>query len=130
MRGLFLEQREANVPAADMVSTAYTVPGAGLDSAITTPFESFDLRNAAGAARSSWEARYVRTLTVADFLIGMAAAGGALLIRFGNLANQPYNRYYLWLTIALPIVWLFVLTINRAYEVRYLFVGTDEYERV
>jgi len=118
------------VPAADTVSTADTQPGLGISTTITTPLEPLQLPNAAGIARSNWETRYVRALAGVDFVIGMVAAAAALLLRFGNLASQPYNRYYLWITIALPIVWLFILIINRAYEVRYLFVGTDEYERV
>jgi exopolysaccharide biosynthesis polyprenyl glycosylphosphotransferase len=118
------------VPAADPVAAAQTNPGLGFSSTITAQLEPLDLPNSAGLARSGWEARYVRVLLVQDFVIGMVAAAGALLIRFGNPAGQTYNRYYLWLTIALPFVWLISLTINRAFEARYLFVGTDEYERV
>ncbi len=118
------------MPAAEAVSTSHTLPGVGIGSAITTPLERLDLPNSAGVVRNGWEARYARVLVVLDFVIGIAAAGSALLIRFGNTASQSYNQYYLWLTVALPFVWLISLTINRAFEVRYLFVGTDEYERV
>jgi exopolysaccharide biosynthesis polyprenyl glycosylphosphotransferase len=121
---------EANVPAVDTVSTSPTHEGAGMSSAITTTLEPLDLPNSAGLARNGWEASYVRALVLVDFVVGMVAAAGALVIRFGNSAGQPYNRDYLWLTIAAPFVWLIGLTVNRAFESRYLFVGTDEYERV
>jgi exopolysaccharide biosynthesis polyprenyl glycosylphosphotransferase len=41
-----------------------------------------------------------------------------------------YNRWYLLLSALLPVVLLLVLAISRAYERRFLFVGTDEYQRV
>ena len=37
---------------------------------------------------------------------------------------------YLLLTLILPFAWIGFLAINRAYEPRHLFVGTDEYARV
>jgi exopolysaccharide biosynthesis polyprenyl glycosylphosphotransferase len=39
-------------------------------------------------------------------------------------------RDYLLLTLILPLAWIASLAINRAYEPRHLFVGTDEYARV
>ena len=118
------------MPALDTVSTFPSPHDEEVSSATTTSLEPLLLPNAAGQARSGWETRYVRLLVALEFLIGMTAAAGALVIRFGNSASQPYNRYYLWVTIAFPFAWLFSLTITRAIEVRYLFVGTDEYERV
>jgi exopolysaccharide biosynthesis polyprenyl glycosylphosphotransferase len=41
-----------------------------------------------------------------------------------------YNRAYLGLSALLPVVLLLVLAVSRAYERRFLFVGTDEYQRV
>jgi exopolysaccharide biosynthesis polyprenyl glycosylphosphotransferase len=91
---------------------------------------NLDLPNPAGLARSEWEARYVTLLVFADLLIGMVAAAAALVLRFGPAADETYNRTYLWLTFALPPAWLLTLSVNRAFEVRYLFLGTDEYERL
>ena len=122
--------RRRNVPAVDTVPTFYSPIHEETDTATTASLEPISLPNAAGQARSGWEARYVRLLVALDLLIGMVAAAAALVIRFGNSASQPYNRYYLWVTIALPFAWLFSLAITRALEVRYLFVGADENERV
>ena len=51
-------------------------------------------------------------------------------LRFGPQTAAPYNRVHLWLTVALPFAWMVALTLNRAYERRYLFIGNDEYARV
>ncbi|WP_232521045.1 sugar transferase [Micromonospora phaseoli] len=65
-----------------------------------------------------------------DLTVGLVSAFVALGLRFGSQTTEPYNRGHLWLTIALPFAWLAALTLNRAYETRYLFVGNDEYARV
>lgn len=100
------------------------------DSTVTVPFAPLDLPNQAGFARTGWETRYARLLVGLDLLVGMVAAGVALISRFGPSVNENYNRGYLWFTLALPFTWLLALTIYRAFEPRYLFVGNDEYERV
>jgi exopolysaccharide biosynthesis polyprenyl glycosylphosphotransferase len=83
----------------------------------------------ASVARVGWQSRYVLTLCVIDTMVGLAAASVALALRFGS-APDPYLSDYLLLTIVLPIAWIVLLAINRAYEPRHLFVGTDEYARV
>jgi exopolysaccharide biosynthesis polyprenyl glycosylphosphotransferase len=82
-----------------------------------------------GRIRTQWEVRYVRSLVGADLLAALAAGGVAFGARFGN-AVTPYNRQYLIFTALLPLLLLASLTLNRAYERRFLFVGTDEYQRV
>jgi len=88
-----------------------------------------DIRQA-GRTRSGWQRRYVLTLYALDFLVGLGAAASALLLRFGAPNRDPFARDYLLLTFIIPIAWLTCLTLNRAYEPRHLFVGTDEYARV
>ncbi len=82
-----------------------------------------------GRIRTPWEARYVRTLVASDLIAGISGGGFAFGARFGN-AVTPYNRQYLLFTGVLPLIMLASLTLNRAYERRFLFVGTDEYQRV
>jgi exopolysaccharide biosynthesis polyprenyl glycosylphosphotransferase len=50
-------------------------------------------------------------------------------VRFGDEVTS-YNRWYLLLSALLPLVVLLVFAVSRAYERRFLFVGTDEYQRV
>jgi exopolysaccharide biosynthesis polyprenyl glycosylphosphotransferase len=79
--------------------------------------------------RTGWEARYVRGLLFADLAVGLAAGGLAFGVRFGPRVTT-YNRLYLVLSVLLPAVLIGALALNRAYERRFLFVGTDEYQRV
>jgi exopolysaccharide biosynthesis polyprenyl glycosylphosphotransferase len=82
------------------------------------------------AARSGWQSRYAITLGLIDYMVGLCAASSALTLRFGTYDGKPYLRDYLLLTLILPLAWIATLAINRAYESRHLFVGTDEYARV
>jgi exopolysaccharide biosynthesis polyprenyl glycosylphosphotransferase len=97
---------------------------------VTATLARIDIPNFAGFERSGWEVRYVRLLVVLDMLVGVIAGLVALTTRFGPAAGESYNRSYLWVSVAVPVGWLAALTISRAFEPRYLFVGTDEYERV
>lgn len=80
-------------------------------------------------ARWDWEASYVHTLLAADVLVGIIAGVGAFYGRFGHQVTF-YNRNYLILSAAMPLMLVLSLAITRAYERRYLFVGPDEYQRV
>jgi exopolysaccharide biosynthesis polyprenyl glycosylphosphotransferase len=100
------------------------------DNKVTAVLSAIDVPNSAGFARSGWETRYLRLAVVVDFIVGCIAGGSALALRFGHQINAPFNRGYWWVTLAFPFFWLAVLMVNRAFESRYLFVGTDEYERV
>ncbi|HEU0238889.1 MAG TPA: sugar transferase [Micromonosporaceae bacterium] len=86
-------------------------------------------RRTTTARRASWEVRYVRLLVVLDLLAGLAAGLIAFTSRFGDQVTD-WNRSYLAVTAALPAAFVASLALNRAYERRYLFVGSDEYQRV
>ncbi|HYN93565.1 MAG TPA: sugar transferase [Pilimelia sp.] len=80
------------------------------------------------AGRASWQGRYVATLLAVDVLVGLAAGALAFALRFNHIT--AYNRFYLAFSALLPVALVAVLAMNRAYERRYLYVGTDEYQRV
>jgi exopolysaccharide biosynthesis polyprenyl glycosylphosphotransferase len=80
-------------------------------------------------ARWAWEARYLRWLLLVDLFVGLVAATVAFDVRFGDMVTR-YNIGYLALSALLPLGFIAALGANRAYEKRYLFVGTDEYQRV
>lgn len=86
-------------------------------------------RHGARRARLSWEARYVRALLVSDFLVGLLAGAVAFYGRFGQTV-MSHNRIYVGLSAVLPLLVVGALMLTRAYERRFLFVGTDEYQRV
>jgi exopolysaccharide biosynthesis polyprenyl glycosylphosphotransferase len=77
-----------------------------------------------------WQGRYIVLVCLADFLVGLGSAYAALGLRFGPVGEEAANPRYLWLTVALPFAWLGTLALNRAYELRHLFVGNDEYARI
>jgi len=79
--------------------------------------------------RSRWETRYVRTVMVADFVMVLAAGVVAYWVRFGWVITD-YMTSYVWLTGLLPVGWLVALALNHCYDTRFLFVGSDEYQRV
>jgi exopolysaccharide biosynthesis polyprenyl glycosylphosphotransferase len=68
-------------------------------------------------------------LLIIDLLVGLGAGAIGFQARFGR-AVTDYNRGYLVLSAVLPLAFIVALGANRAYERRYLFVGTDEYQRV
>ena len=84
----------------------------------------------ASAVRAGWQSRYILTLGFLDTVVGLGATSAALILRFGSSGIEPYMRDYLLLTLLLPVAWIASLSVNRAYEPRHLFVGTDEYIRV
>jgi exopolysaccharide biosynthesis polyprenyl glycosylphosphotransferase len=77
----------------------------------------------------TWAAHYVRLLLGADLAAGLTAGFVAFGARF-RADVTPYNRGYLVLSLLLPLALAGSLGLNRAYERRFLFVGTDEYQRV
>ncbi|WP_433827337.1 sugar transferase [Actinoplanes sp. CA-015351] len=93
------------------------------------PFVRNRGRHAAMSRRQLWERRYVWSLVLSDLTAGVAAGVATFMVRFGDAVTQ-YNRAYTFYSALLPILLLVVLAISRAYERRYLFVGSDEYQRV
>lgn len=75
-----------------------------------------------------WEIHYLIRTIALDLAVGLIAASLAFDLRFGDVT--PYNEGYLVLSGLLPLGLLVALAVNRAYERRLMFVGTDEYQRV
>jgi exopolysaccharide biosynthesis polyprenyl glycosylphosphotransferase len=86
-------------------------------------------RAGSSVRRGSWEAHYVQLLVVLDLLAALAAGVIAFATRFGEEVTA-YNQGYLLVTGLLPALFVLSLGLNRTYERRYLFVGSDEYQRV
>ncbi|MFI5496432.1 exopolysaccharide biosynthesis polyprenyl glycosylphosphotransferase [Actinoplanes sp. NPDC051859] len=93
------------------------------------PFVRVRGKHAAMSRRQRWERRYVQALVLCDLVAGIAAGAVTFGLRFGDEVTA-YNQWYLLLSALLPVALLAVLVVSRAYERRYLFVGTDEYQRV
>jgi FlaA1/EpsC-like NDP-sugar epimerase len=61
--------------------------------------------------------------------VGLGSGVAAFALRFGE-ALTPYNRGYAIMSALLPLAFIAALAANRGYERRYLYVGTEEYQRV
>ncbi|WP_155368846.1 sugar transferase [Catellatospora vulcania] len=79
--------------------------------------------------RKGWEQRYLRSLLGSDLLVGAAAGVLVYMLRFGTEIT-PYTSTYVLLSLALPFALVTSLALTRAYDKRYLYVGTQEYDRV
>jgi exopolysaccharide biosynthesis polyprenyl glycosylphosphotransferase len=107
-------------------------PGSAVDS---TPVKAqadkvWPAKSRVAAGHRDWREQYALRLYLIDWTVGLVAASAALVLRFGSYGVQPFLRDYLTLTLLFPLAWIAVLAVNRAYESRHLFVGTDEYARV
>jgi exopolysaccharide biosynthesis polyprenyl glycosylphosphotransferase len=79
-----------------------------------------------------WQRRYVLLCIGIDAVVALFSAVTAYVWRFGITEkwNLPAWVIVLALTLVLPAVWVLVVALNRAYEPRFLGVGSDEFRRV
>jgi len=72
--------------------------------------------------------RYVWRLRVVDALMACVAGLVGYYVRF-DVADEVDGDYAA-ASLAFPVVWLTLLGVVRAYEWRYLYLGTEEFRRV
>jgi len=131
-------------------ATPTQVPGAVIPSPRTTATAPAPRRGAgAGAptdgedrpeerqpyrAEISWERKYTRLMVCTDLAAGALAAALAYVLRFGGLIDfglMPMTvTPYLIVTAVFPLAWLATMSLNRAYEDRFLGGGSEEFRRV
>lgn len=75
-----------------------------------------------------WVRRHRRRAVVGDLGSASLAGAVALFVRFGEVT--PYVVPYVVLSAALPVVWVCVVALNRAYEPRLIGLGSEEFQRV
>ena len=76
----------------------------------------------------AWTSRYLLRVTAADVSCALAAGLLAFEARFGS--SEPQAVAYLWLALALPLLWLAALALSGAYDTRFIGIGSDEFRRV
>jgi exopolysaccharide biosynthesis polyprenyl glycosylphosphotransferase len=69
---------------------------------------------------------YVRQVAIADFSAAVVAAIAAAGVRFGA---HPDDQY-LFLSLALPPIWMIAVRVFGGYERRFLGTGSDEFRRI
>ena len=102
------------------------------------------MQNAPGTARTTatppavtrqagglgWQRQYTGWLVMLDALIITVAAFVSQQIRFGTAGHELRGMSYTTLSAALAPGWVAVLAVSRAYEPRFVGVGSDEFSRV
>ncbi|VXC54983.1 sugar transferase [Arthrobacter sp. 8AJ] len=80
-----------------------------------------------------WRSKCSRQLRIVDAFVIAWAVTGAYVIRFGwasELVVEDQEAIYLWLSIALIVVWWIMLGAWNSRQSRILGAGPDEYKRV
>ena len=85
-------------------------------------------RRLEGHRAAAWTSTYLRAAGIVDACCGLAAGLLAYEARFGT--NDYGATAYLWLGLALPVLWLTILKLAGAYDSRFIGVGSDEFRRV
>lgn len=84
-----------------------------------------------GGRVTPWAQGYARQALFADLLVALVAALIAFVIRFRfPLLGNPWSAPYIGLSLVMPLLWVGVLGLARAYEQRLFGVGPDEFRRV
>jgi FlaA1/EpsC-like NDP-sugar epimerase len=85
-------------------------------------------------AEVAWERRYARRLMALDTAACLIAALLAYVMRFGHIVDFELipvsSRPYILATGLLPMAWVLSMSLNRAYEPRFLGGGPEEFRRV
>lgn len=84
-------------------------------------------------AGTDWRRRSARLLGVVDAFIVVWAVVGAFIIRFGidpDFVGAGQEVTYAWISVALVVVWWFMLGAWNSRQSRILGSGPDEYKRV
>jgi exopolysaccharide biosynthesis polyprenyl glycosylphosphotransferase len=77
-----------------------------------------------------WQRHYLRLVVLVDLAIILASTLLALHLRFGDTDRSVSGLSYAMLSILLVPVWLATLLVTRAYEMRFMGTGADEFKRV
>ena len=100
---------------------------------VTRRSTTFDPPQVATTARNSWQRRYAITLIMIDLLSSCAAVAVALILhtvlrRYQVAHSDPV--VFTVFAIALPLAWVGVIGLNRAYQSRFVGVGATEFQLV
>jgi exopolysaccharide biosynthesis polyprenyl glycosylphosphotransferase len=69
---------------------------------------------------------YVHQVALADLSAAVVAAVAAVGVRFGGRPNDKY----VFLSLAMPLLWMITVRVFGGYEKRFLGGGSDEYHRI
>jgi exopolysaccharide biosynthesis polyprenyl glycosylphosphotransferase len=75
-----------------------------------------------------WERQYVSAIVAVDVCAALIAGVISYRMRFAQ--DIPASEPYLWLSFGLPWLWVASIGLCRAYEARFLGIGSEEFRRV
>jgi exopolysaccharide biosynthesis polyprenyl glycosylphosphotransferase len=78
----------------------------------------------------AWQREYLRLVVLLDLAIILGSTLLALHVRFGEEQTNVHGLSYAVLSVLLVPIWLGSLVVARAYEMRFLGTGADEFKRV
>jgi exopolysaccharide biosynthesis polyprenyl glycosylphosphotransferase len=81
-------------------------------------------------SRPRWMRRYQKLLVGVDLVAASLAVAIAFLVRFGIPADSVNVETYAVLAVAIPVAWVGVVWLNRAYEGRFIGAGPAEFDRL
>ncbi|UOY04039.1 sugar transferase [Blastococcus sp. PRF04-17] len=89
------------------------------------------LRGEGTQARRAWRSKYVRRLYGVDALAAVVAGAVGQLVEVGPVGKSWSTELSpAWAILVLPVLWLVAMVTARAYEERFLWVGSEEFRRV
>jgi exopolysaccharide biosynthesis polyprenyl glycosylphosphotransferase len=74
--------------------------------------------------------RYQRGLVAIDILAAGLAVAAAFVVRFGSPAAAANPRGYAIIGVLMPLAWVALMAMNRAYEGRFIGAGPAEFDRL
>ncbi len=77
-----------------------------------------------------WEGNYVRLVVAIDFFAILIATMIAFSVRILDGGPTVSAGRYFLLTVGLVAGWMLSMAVSRAYEARFLGIGSDEFKRV
>ena len=92
--------------------------------------DDFDAALSVGTRpRAGWEASYLRRVVLLDGVVALLAGLLGYSLRFADPSHHT-ELTYLGFTACLPALWTALLAVNKAYQPRYLYGGTEETRRI
>jgi hypothetical protein len=84
----------------------------------------------AGVRGPNWERWYIALVMALDLVAVLLGGLLALQVRFGRVNEQVQGMSYLFLVVGAAIPWVAMMAASRAYEPRFLGLGSEEFRRV
>jgi exopolysaccharide biosynthesis polyprenyl glycosylphosphotransferase len=114
--------------AADLDASDRRISRVASDEMLRTGPITLSAQTATGAAR--WMPRYVAVLLMLDAMALVLGGLAGRQVRFDTVTGSVNGVAYVPLLIATVPAWLLMLGGSRAYEGRYLGLGSEEFRRV